>query len=204
MAHPSLLGATPPGATPSKIEDGTGDVSQAINPLLKPIYKMYSRSLKSVDADVQTTGAVSLSKLKLASSITDADLLKQIVLAYFDPDTQSNPSLRQALSYFIPVYCHSRKVNSERMARIAVSVVHSMAERVNDLDEEEEIVGLNVVIAQLADWTDPRKLVNLNSAIDDKDDQEASAHVVLAEQILEKVLTPGCSRKLPLTGSSRL
>jgi condensin complex subunit 3 len=169
------------------------------NPLIKPIFKMYSKSLRSPENNVQTNGCTALSKLMLAGTIRDADLLKQMVLAYFDPETKSNPSLRQALSYFLPVYCHSRRQNAEALARVAISIIHVLAERADDLDEEEEMVGLALVGAQICDWTDPRKCVSLMN-IPDKPpkDDELDGHLVLAEEVIEKILSPGCNSKLVL------
>jgi condensin complex subunit 3 len=129
----------------------------------------------------------------LAGTIQDLDLLKQIVLAYFDPETQGNPSLRQALTYFLPVYCHSRRRNAEAMAKIAVPVLHALAERAEDLDEEEEMVGLALVAAQMCDWTDPRKTVPGVDGVIKVEEGETDGHLVLAEELLEKILTPGCS-----------
>jgi condensin complex subunit 3 len=164
------------------------------NPLIKPIYKMYSKGLRSADTTVQTTACTSLSKLMLASTITDPDLLKQMVLAYFDPETAANPSLRQSLTYFLPVYCHSRRVNAVALARVAVPVLHTLAERAEDLDEEEEMVGLTLVAAQIADWTDPRKVAPFASN-GNKIEEELDGHLVLTEELLEKILTPGCNSK---------
>ena len=190
--HPSLL-AIP--QQPAVAEDATEVKSElAENPLIKPVHKMYSKALRSSDNTVQSTGCVALSKLMLASTIRDPDLLKQLVLAYFDPETQTNPSLRQALTYFLPVYCHSRRQNAESLAKIAVAVMHGLAERAEDLDEEEEMVGMNLVAAQICDWTDPRKAVSVR--IDEKmEEGELDGHLVLAEELLERVLTPGTSSK---------
>ncbi|KAF2403027.1 hypothetical protein EJ06DRAFT_489758 [Trichodelitschia bisporula] len=181
--QPSLL--APP---PSTEEEET----ELPNPLLKPIYKMYSRGLRSEETQVQTTACTALSKLMLASTIRDPDLLKQLVLAYFDPETRSNPSLRQSLTYFLPVYCHSRRANAVSMARVAVPIMRALAERADDLDEEEEMVGMSMVAAQIADWTDPRKEAGFGEG---KDSGAEDGHLVLAEELLEKVLTPGCTKE---------
>lgn len=171
----------------------------APNPLLKPLQKMYSKSLKSPTNSVQTHGGVSLSKLLLSApnSLDSAsDLLKQMLLTYFDPDTRSNASLRQALSYFLPVFCHSRTENAGMMAKVAVGVVHILHERQEEEDEEEEdmgngMIGLTSVGAMVVDWTDGRKGVDAEKEYDGVD-----AHILLAEEILERVLTPGCSSEL--------
>jgi condensin complex subunit 3 len=183
ISHPSLL-AEPvdPEAEP--------------NELVKPIFKMFSKSLRVPDNTIQTNGCVALSKLMLMGTIKDADLLKQMVLAYFDPDTQTNPSLRQSLTYFLPVYCHSKRENAISLAQVAVSVIHTLADRADDLDEEEEMVGNSLVVAQLCDWTDPRKLVPVLDKRVDETARELDAHIVLAEEVLEKILAPNCNSKL--------
>jgi len=180
---------------PAATEDTTELKSGlAENPLIKPVHKMYSKALRSSDNTVQSTGCVALSKLMLASAIRDQDLLKQLVLAYFDPETQNNPSLRQALTYFLPVYCHSRRKNAESLAKIAVAVMHSLAERAEDLDEEEEMVGMNLVAAQICDWTDPRKGAAVR--IDENmEEGKLDGHLVLTEELLERILTQGTSSK---------
>ncbi|KAF2096200.1 ARM repeat-containing protein [Rhizodiscina lignyota] len=168
------------------------------NPLLKALQKMFSKSLKSPTNSVQTNGAVSLSKLLLSApnSLDSApDLLKQMLLTYFDPDTRGNASLRQALSYFLPVFCHSRRENAAMMATIAVGVVHVLHERQEEAGEEEEdmgngMVGLTSVGAMVVDWTDGRKGVDPEKEWDGVD-----AHVLLAEEILDRVLTPGLTEE---------
>jgi condensin complex subunit 3 len=142
---------------------------------------------------VQTNGCVALCKLMLVGALSNGDLLKQLVLAYFDPETQGNPTLRQALTYFLPVYCHSRRQNAEAMARVAVGVIHNLAERANDLEDDEEMVGMSLVVGQLCDWTDPRKCVPLGlGAVGG----EADSHFALAEEVLEKILSPSCTSTL--------
>ena len=187
VAHPSLLSPAIPSA------GGDGDEEGDANPLLKPVLKMYSRALRSAHKSVSTHATVALSKLQLAGTITDADLLKQMVLAYFDPDTASNPGLRQALTYFLPVFCHSKTRNAEAMARVAVPVLHAIAERAEDMDEDAEMVGTTLVAAQLADWTDPRKNVAGGLEGSGKTEGGTDGHAVLAEELLEKILTPGVS-----------
>jgi condensin complex subunit 3 len=185
--HPSLL------AEPLARE---GEEEPEPNQNIKPIYKIFSKSLRAPDNAVQSNGCIALSKLMLAGTIQDQDLLKQLVLAYFDPETQSNPSLRQSLSYFLPVFCHSKRQNAETMARIAVNVIHTLSERADDLDEEEEMVGMNLVVAQLCDWTDPRKCVPMMDKLaHDITQDELDGHAVLAEEVLEKILTPGCNKE---------
>ncbi|KAI9720314.1 MAG: hypothetical protein M1828_005698 [Chrysothrix sp. TS-e1954] len=196
-AHPSLLTTR---STPSP--EGTDSPE---HPLQKPIHKLFSKSLKSSSPSVQSSACATLCKLMLSApsattdgnvSVLNADeLLKLLVMSYFDPDTVGNLSLRQSLSYCLPVYCHSRRENMERMGRIALNIVHwciGMKEEMDvDGDEEagSEIVGINVVTAHLIDWTDSRKLVMAKRGFGaEPEEADGHVHLQLADDILEKVL----------------
>jgi len=195
VTHPSLL------AEPANEEEE--------NPLIKPILKAYSRSIKSGDPAVQATGATALSKAMLSRLITEPDLLKQLVVAYFDPDTADNAQLRQSLSYFLPVYCHSRAENATRMVSVACSVIAKLAtireaflEEVADAEEEEDgMVKLSAVGNMLLDWTDPRKIFGFAEATGGGGasaaataDGASETHYVFAETILERLVTSQVSK----------
>lgn len=168
----------------------------------KSLHKVLGKSLKAVNApEVQLAGTTALCKLMLTNIISDEDLLKQAVICYFDPATKENAGTRQALSYFLPVYCHSRRENMEMMATVAPSILHAVLSLVEEMDEEDEMVGTAVVGNMLVDWTDARKLV-----IQDKDSlgwDEAGKrkikavngdiHLDLAKTLLEKVMGHGCT-----------
>jgi condensin complex subunit 3 len=191
VTHPTLL--QPSATNPS--ED---------SPHLRPVLKAYTKSLKSPNASVSSTGALALSKTFLSHLLTDSDLLKQLVLAYFDAESASNPHLRQTLAYFLPVYCHSRAENAERMSEIATAVVAKCVTLrealMDDADVEAEgdgadgMVKVGVVGSMLCDWTDPRKIIGA-------DGQSAQAaagartHYALAEAILERLVTTQVSKE---------
>ncbi len=153
--------------------------------------------------DVQAAATIALCKLMLTSVIQDDDLLKQIVICYFDPATKDNSAVRQALSYFLPVYCHSRKENMERMANVAGGVMHSLVDMSEELEEGEEMVGVSTVGNMLVDWTDARKLVVQDEASinwDEAGKKEVKAvngdiHLDLAESLLERAINQGYSSK---------
>lgn len=142
----------------------------------------------------------------LTSVIQDEDLLKQAVICYFDPATKDNAAMRQALSYFLPVYCHSRLENMQRMAVIAPGVLHALLNLGEELDEGEEMVGISVVGTMLVDWTDARKLVVQDAAAvswDEAGRKEVKAvnedvHLDLAAELLDRAMSNGCTSKLPL------
>lgn len=175
------------------------------------LYRMFAKGIKNDDAtEVQATAAEVVCKLMLAQVIKDDELLKVLVVAYFDPATVDNQSLRQILTYFFPVYCHSRPENQCRMATIVVATVHALMVLRDGLGEEEEMVGPTAIASQLADWTDPRKNVGgglqagkggIQERVVDPDVQ-----VDLAGEVLAR-LSGGCSSKslpFPLMASWRV
>jgi condensin complex subunit 3 len=173
----------------------------------KPFYKVFAKALKADDRpQVQAASSAALCKLMLSNVIKDEDLLKTIVVAYFDPSTAENLSLRQGLNYFLPVYCYSRKENQERMQGITVPAIHSLGLINENMDEEEDMVSLSIIAAHLVDWTDPRKLITAaqdsgSVLFDEMGRKEAKAlncdiHLDLAKDVLEKVLSSGVTSKL--------
>lgn len=203
-AHPSLL-------LTATSQDEDEEASE--HGLQRPLHKMFSKALKSPFPGVQSTACAALSKLMLSAptatgssaytSILNRDeLLRLLVTAYFDPDTANNHALRQSLSYFIPVFCHSRKENLECMGRIALPVLHwySTLKEELDVDGEDEadseMVSVTVVLAHIADWTDGRKLALAKHGALDADSEAAAAaadgdadvHLQVAQQALEKLL----------------
>jgi condensin complex subunit 3 len=130
-----------------------------------------------------------------------AEILKAFTLTYFDPETATNPALRQALSYFLPVFCHSKLKNAKLMGEIAVPVISKLLimrdENVEE-DDMDEMVGWPVITAHLAEWTDGRKVVGATElGLDGKTSTTAEAeepHIQLAIEILERALTSTCSK----------
>ena len=90
----------------------------------------------------------------------------------------------------------------ERMSRVVLGVVHSLVGVEEELEEEEEMVGMTVVGGMLIDWTDARKLVVQDTASvswDEAGKKEVKAvngdiHLDLAEDILERVMSSGFPR----------
>ncbi|KAF4555084.1 Condensin complex subunit 3-like protein [Elsinoe fawcettii] len=188
--HPSLLAPSPDPET-SQLD---------ASPLLKPVLKTFSRALKSESPDVQATGATALSKLMLSQLITDADILRQLIVTFFDPETAGNAQLRQALAYFLPVYCHSRYENAVRVVGVATGVISrvgGMREAfVEEMEEEGgEMVTTAFVGGLLVDWTDPRKIVAREALGLEGEETGPSVHLLLAEHLLERMVTGQTSKE---------
>lgn len=184
-------------------------ISQSPDPALqKSIFKVFSKGLKATQApDVQSAATTALCKLMLTNIVTEEDLLKQLVICYFEPATKENAAMRQALSYFLPVYCHSRRENMERMANVVPGVIHAIVGLGEELDDDEEMVGVGVVVNMLTEWTDARKLVVQDAAAvswDEAGRKEIRAvngdiHLDMAESLLERVMNHGCPSKCLLS-----
>lgn len=188
--HPSLLSS--PMADPN---------------LQKQVLKVLGKAMKAKTiSDVQAAATTALCKLMLTSAITDEDLLKTAVVLYFDPASGANPGVRQALTYFLPVYCYSRRENMERMANIAGSVIHAVVALADETNEGNETVGIGVTGNMLVDWTDARKLIVPSEVVvgwDEAGKRQVKAvngdvHLALAESLLERLLSQGCTSKVPL------
>lgn len=166
-----------------------------------PLLKVYLKALKNgtKGPEVQAATTVAVCKLILGRVIQDSDaasdLLKTLVVAYFDPSTQSNQGVRQTLSYFLPVYSYSRKENQDRMRSIAVDALHALYnihESLDDEDEDIEMVSLSVIGAHLVDWTDPRKCYVPGNSMSIADEGAKKAvngdvHLDLASDILDRM-----------------
>jgi condensin complex subunit 3 len=88
---------------------------------IKPetVSTIWQKALKDADEpEVAAAAAESLAKLMLANVITDEEILKVLVETYFNPANGTNDPLKQALSYFFPVYCHSVAENQANMAKV--------------------------------------------------------------------------------------
>jgi condensin complex subunit 3 len=123
------------------------------------------------------------------------ELLKTLIVAYFDPSTSSNASVRQTLSYFLPVYSYSRPENQARVGKIALDALHALrnvADSLEDDDEDEgEMVSLATIGAHLVDWTDPRKCYTPGKELslegESKKQVNGDVHLDLAADILERL-----------------
>ncbi|RYP12700.1 hypothetical protein DL765_007200 [Monosporascus sp. GIB2] len=175
------------------------------------LLKVYTRALRSSHSsrnppEVQAAATLAVSKLLLGRIVTDpevsAELLKTLVVAYFDPATNGNQGVRQALNYFLPVFCFSRAENQDLMRRVALDALHALynvregLEDDDEVDVNDEMATLNSIGACLVDWTDPRKCYVPGVAMDpaEKKNVNCDVHLDFASDILEKLTSNFSSR----------
>lgn len=166
------------------------------NPALLRVYVKALRSGAKAP-EVQATATVAVSKLLLGRVVTDQDvafeLLKTLVVAYFEPSSSTNQGVRQALNYFLPVFCYSRAENQALMQAVALDALHALfniREGLEDDDEDvdAEMVSLSTIGACLVDWTDPRKCFTPGMPADaEKKNVNGDVHLDFAKAILERL-----------------
>jgi len=87
------------------------------------IMSMWTKAVKAEDEpEVAAAAAEALAKLMLAGVVTEDEMLKVLVETYFNPVSAQNEPLKQALSYFFPVFCHSVPDYQYCMARVLVLI----------------------------------------------------------------------------------
>ncbi|KAK7751350.1 chromosome condensation complex Condensin, subunit G [Diatrype stigma] len=164
------------------------------------LLKVYTRALRGHSArgpEVQAAATLAVSKLLLGRVVTDpeasAELLRTLVVAYFDPATRANQGVRQALNYFLPVFCFSRPENQGLMQRVALDALHALRnvreglEDDDEVDVNDEMATLASIGACLVDWTDPRKCFVPGLPMDEKRVVNGDVHLDFARDILERL-----------------
>ncbi len=165
-----------------------------------PLLRVYVKALRSGarHPEVQAAATVAAAKLLLGRVVSDqdvaAELLRTLVIAYFEPASAGNQSVRQALNYFLPVFCYSRAENQMLMRRVALDALHTLynvREGFDDdeADVEDEMVSLATVGACLVDWTDPRKCFSptAGAGLEAEKNVNADVHLELARDIIERL-----------------
>ncbi|KAF3009611.1 hypothetical protein E8E13_006938 [Curvularia kusanoi] len=202
VTWPQLL--APPPADPDTTEQSEAPEE---NQWLRPLSKVLRKGFASENMRVSSIACEAAQKLVLPNLLppeTTEEIVEAFTILYFDPEASSKkkPAVTQALSYFMPVFCHSKIRNAQLMANIAVSVVSKLLSMREDIVEEEveaEMVGWPVITGHLSDWTDGRKVFGQTTVgTDGKTTLSAESelpHLVLAINILERALTSTCSKE---------
>lgn len=135
---------------------------------------------------LQATTVVAVCKLLLLNLLPSSELLEILMFVYFDPATAQNLLLRQALSYFFPVYCFSAAAHQALAAKAVIPAFHKLAKLALQLEaddgapsgaagagDDERMTPLPSILAQMVDWTNPARLAH----------QEAEADAANADQM---------------------
>ena len=170
------------------------------------VLKVYVKAVKggAKSPEAQAAATVAVSKLLLGRVVVDKEaceeLLKVLVVAYFDPSSAANQAVRQALNYFLPVFCFSRPENQDFMRAIALPTLHSLLNlreglEDDDIDVGEDMVSMATIGACLVDWTDPRKCYSPGISPDsDKKNVNGDIHLDFALDIMDKLREKATSK----------
>ncbi|GAA5928774.1 hypothetical protein JCM3775_004631 [Rhodotorula graminis] len=119
-------------------------------------------SLDQEDPRAAATAVVGIAKLMLAGMVTDEEILSRLVLLYFAGETADNPELRQCLSYFFPVYCYSNPASQRRVANVMIKCLDVLRNVYDETKDKSSMVTPLQIGAQLVDWTDPQKAMDID------------------------------------------
>lgn len=192
ITYPHIL--APPEIDP----DATEEDGPKINPLVPRITKMLLKSFHRQDNETLSylacTAACKLLFFGGLPPLHTAEILKAFAKMYFDPETRSNAALTQELSYFLPVFCHSKLKNAQLMAQTTVPIMtRLLIDREDALEEHmDDMLSWPVITNHLADWTDGRKVFGATEMGEDgktttKPEAE-EPHISLSIDILTRVL----------------
>ncbi|KAG6042202.1 hypothetical protein E4U41_003948 [Claviceps citrina] len=163
------------------------------------LLKVYMKAVKagSKAPEVQAAAVVAASKLLLGRVVVQEEaceeLLRALVVAYFDPTSATNQPVRQALNYFLPVFCYSRAAHQDLMRAVSLPALHSLLNlrdglEDDEVDIEEDMVSMSAIGACLVDWTDPRKCYTPGLALDaEKKNVNGDVHLQLGQDIIERL-----------------
>ncbi len=162
----------------------SGDSAATINNLFK------KAMATEAGPEVQACSTLCAAKLLLTGIVGPNAFLPEMVLLYYDPATADNISLRQALSYFFPVFSYSKAANQTALAEIAVALLSQLVARFEEQNAAQTLQTMTMttpilMAAQLLDWCDPRKLVL--SGPEQLDIQSSQVHFAIARNICERL-----------------
>ncbi|RIB20451.1 nuclear condensing complex subunit [Gigaspora rosea] len=140
------------------------------------IIGLLQKCLTNENEQLQAIAVVGISKLMLSKMLRDKHVLKELVLLYFDSNTASNLCLRQCLSYFLPVFCHSSFENQTLMQEIFLPTLIELLKKYKNVE----------IAQQLVDWTNPFKVVKLEQT---EETIDYGSHAELAISVIRELFS---------------
>ncbi|KAF8940555.1 nuclear condensing complex subunit [Dissophora ornata] len=125
---------------------------------------------KILESDVPVMQAIvveGLAKLMLTKLLKNAQILRKMIILYFDPETANNNHLRQCLNYFLQVYFHSSHDNQVTLSEIFVPIMIQLIQI--QQDSKNEMPTPSIMAQQLLEWCEPRRVLGAeNEGVADK------------------------------------
>nr|CAG8583277.1 9746_t:CDS:10 [Entrophospora candida] len=147
------------------------------------IPELINDCLKSDVEQIQAIAVEGIAKLMLTKLLQDKDILQKLVYLYFGNKTIENIRLRQCLSYFFPVFCHSAYENLQLMQQIFIPTI------LNLLKEHKNSKGYLTpplqISQQMIDWIDPYQVVKLPRT--EENNIDYGLHADIAINIIKEI-----------------
>ncbi|KAG0380475.1 hypothetical protein BGX24_007959 [Mortierella sp. AD032] len=112
-------------------------------------------TLESEEPEVQAVAVEGIAKLMLTKVLKDTEILRTLIVLYFDPATAKNNHLRQCLSYFLQVYFHSAYDNQVMLSEMTVPILVQLIEMQQEAKDDMP-TPVNMA-QQLLEWCEPRR-----------------------------------------------
>jgi condensin complex subunit 3 len=113
--------------------------------------------LDGEDESVRVVVVEGCAKLMLFSQFKDDDIMQRMIELYYDSDNQdsyesSSDTLKQCLSFFFPIYCHTNEENQYFMARVCFKLFFDIGSL--PVVEDGTITAQQVQL-QMIEWIHP-------------------------------------------------
>ncbi|KAK2461192.1 hypothetical protein APHAL10511_006719 [Amanita phalloides] len=135
------------------------DIAKRITSFLLEVFQ------SDVSDQILATMAIGLSKLLLAGTMADANILIILALSYVSFETRDNHELRQCLSYFFPVYCYSSAMNQSRMQSILMNTFDLFIRLHEESDSDDTMISPYQFGLLMVDWTNSQKAAAVNAGV---------------------------------------
>ncbi|KAF8957558.1 hypothetical protein BGZ46_002160, partial [Entomortierella lignicola] len=116
-----------------------------------------TNALDSPTDEIQAVAAEGVAKLMLTKLLKNSQILRKLIILYFDPETASKYHLRQCLSYFLQVYFHSSHDNQVTLSEIFVPIIIQLIHM--QQDAKGEMPTPSNMAQQLLEWCEPRRVL---------------------------------------------
>ncbi|KAI9291170.1 hypothetical protein K502DRAFT_344837 [Neoconidiobolus thromboides FSU 785] len=152
-------------------------LTPSFNINIKKVYNFFKACLKDDDSEYLSVSVLGLCKLYLLGLLDDQEILARMIQLYFIPTTQENIKLRQSLQYFLEVYSKLNLKFQLTMSQVFTSTLIRMIDSYKQFSNQYTMVTPIQVGIQLADWTDPKKMMG------EKDDETITNDIHLNTSI---------------------
>ncbi|KAG0297693.1 hypothetical protein BGZ98_000478 [Dissophora globulifera] len=121
------------------------------------IIQDFNKILDSDKPIMQAIVVEGIAKLMLTKLLKSPQILRKMIILYFNPETVDNNLLRQCLNYFLQVYFHSSHENQVTLSEIFVPIMIQLIQM--QLDAKGDMPTPAIMAQQLLEWCEPRRVL---------------------------------------------